>query len=259
MLAPLPITVFLASLLGSLHCAGMCGAFLAVAVGDKGNWRRHAMLQSAYHGGRMFSYVSLGFAAGLIGRLLDLGSALAGIRSAAAILAGATICLFAAATLVRLVARRPAGGASRAPAWLQRITQLAYTIAMDHPPMLRALLIGLCTTLLPCGWLYAFAATAAGSASPISGAAIMLVFWAGTLPMMAALGAGVRTVLRPLDRHLPVITCVAMLAVGLYTVIGRASLDPRTLLDRVQQRSTTDAAPTNETPACCQTNDHRGT
>ena len=43
--------VFTASLLGSLHCAGMCGAFVAFAVGLDGparpRWRRRAAPRSA--------------------------------------------------------------------------------------------------------------------------------------------------------------------------------------------------------------------
>jgi len=58
------LAIFAASVLGSLHCAGMCGAFVAIAVQDRGNWRRHASLQAAYHGGRLASYLSLGIAAG---------------------------------------------------------------------------------------------------------------------------------------------------------------------------------------------------
>ena len=51
---PLLITVFLASLSGSLHCAGMCGAFVALAVGGADNAARHQgrVLQAAYHAGR---------------------------------------------------------------------------------------------------------------------------------------------------------------------------------------------------------------
>lgn len=61
---------------------------------------------------------------------------------------------------------------------------------MDRPPVVRAAATGLFTTLLPCGWLYAFVVTAAGTGSgtPLHGAALMAVFWLGTLPMMLTVG-----------------------------------------------------------------------
>ena len=58
----LVVAVFLASALGSLHCVGMCGAFLAIAFTDvpsAGRWR----LSVAYHGGRLVTYTALGVAA----------------------------------------------------------------------------------------------------------------------------------------------------------------------------------------------------
>src|SRR6185295_3680515 len=96
-------TILAASLLGSLHCVGMCGAFLAIAVGD-GNSSpgRHARLQAAYHLGRLMTYVTLGAAAGMAGKLLDVGSALAGIKPVAAALAGAVILSFGIISLLRL-------------------------------------------------------------------------------------------------------------------------------------------------------------
>ena len=61
----LPILV--ASLLGSLHCGGMCGAFVMLAVAgpdDKPGVLRHGLLQGLYHGGRGLGYVALGLLAG---------------------------------------------------------------------------------------------------------------------------------------------------------------------------------------------------
>ena len=70
--------IFLASVLGSFHCAGMCGAFLAVASGAPGGRaKRQVLLQGAYHAGRLVSYTALGAAAGAAGGLVDLGGTLA--------------------------------------------------------------------------------------------------------------------------------------------------------------------------------------
>jgi sulfite exporter TauE/SafE len=240
--------IFLASLLGSLHCAGMCGAFIAVATNDAGNLRRHAALQLAYHGGRLMSYLALGLAAGAAGRLLNLGGALTGLRSLAAILAGATVITFAILMLLRQSGLKIS--ATAAPAFLTRMSRPVYRAAMNRPPLVRAAIIGLSTTLLPCGWLYAFAVTAAGTASPLRGAGTMLIFWAGTLPALIAVGAGIRTFLGPLQRRLPVATAVALLLAGLYTIAGRTRLDPIAL--SVTLSAHPSSIPQPGTAPCCQ-------
>ena len=87
-----------------------------------------------------------------------------------------------------------------------------------------ALLIGMLTTLLPCGWLYAFAITAAGTASPLWGALTMAVFWAGTLPVLVAVGAGAAKLTGALGARAPVLTTCALIGVGLWTVAGRLTV-----------------------------------
>jgi sulfite exporter TauE/SafE len=245
----LVIGVFLASLLGSLHCAGMCGAFLAIAVNGIGPDRpRQAPLQVAYHGGRLVTYVLLGVAAGAAGQLLDLTSALAGVRPIAAALAGATLLAFGLYSLLRIYGYAPAR--LPAPAFLQRLLRAGHRRALDRPPVVRAALIGLLTTLLPCGWLYAFVLTAAGTASPWRGGVTMAVFWLGTLPVMVALGATVRGFAGALGRRMPVITCVALMALGLFTLVSRAQLDPGAIARRV---ATAPAESHDSTPPCCKT------
>lgn len=100
--------------------------------------------------------------------------------------------------------------------------------------MLRAASIGLLTTLLPCGWLYAFVVTAAGTADPVMGGVTMAVFWVGTLPMLIAVGTLARRATGALGSKLPAITAGAVIVVGVVTVIDRAglvNLTPRMLND----------------------------
>ena len=253
--------IFLASVLGSFHCAGMCGAFLAIAIGaDRlSGWRRAAMLQGAYHAGRLISYASLGAAVGAAGHLVNLAGAMAGLRPLAAVLAGAAMISFSITTLLR------SGGVSvrhlRLPrSWLN-LMQRGHRFAMNRPPLPRAFAIGLLTTMLPCGWLYAFAVTAAGTGSAPRGAIAMVAFWAGTLPALVAVGAGIRGLLGPLGRRLPALTVLAMVAAGVFTLTGRAALDPVALVRKVQANATSTAAAvpsSDRTPACCDLHDdHR--
>lgn len=248
----LVVGVFLASLLGSLHCAGMCGAFLAIAVTSPGAGRpRQFPLQAAYHGGRLVTYTLLGVAGGAAGRLLDLTSTLAGIRPIAAALAGATLIAFGLYSLLRIYGYAPAH--LPVPPILHRLLRAGHSRAMNRPPVVRAALIGLLTTLLPCGWLYAFVITAAGTASPLYGGLTMIVFWLGTLPMMVALGATLRGFTGVLGRRMPVITCLALMAIGLFTLINRARLDPGLLAARGAAANTVQPTEQAKAPCCIKT------
>lgn len=219
------LAVLSASLLGSLHCAGMCGAFVVMAVSDTGAgltavrpWRLHA----AYHLGRLATYLAFGGVAGAVGASLDLGGSLVGVQRAATIAAAAMLLAFGTLTLLRLAGVR--AGAARGPAWLARWMQAGHRAAWELEPVKRAAVIGLLTTLLPCGWLYAFVITAAGTGSPFWGPVVMFVFWAGTLPVLASLGIGARRLAGPLGRWAPAITAVAMIAVASLTLVHRAGL-----------------------------------
>lgn len=256
----LSAAVFIASLLGSMHCAGMCGAFLAFAVspasGHSGPAPVRAALVGAYNLGRLLTYLVLGALSGLVGAVVDLGAARMGLEQAALGLAGGAMIVFGLLAVLRLlgvpIPRAPL------PPGLQAIATRAHRAATSLPPATRALTIGLLTTLLPCGWLYAFVVTAAGTGSPLGGAAVMAVFWAGTLPMMVGLGLGIQRLAGPLRRHVPVLTSLAVVAVGLYTVTSRLRMpahpsgtvptsDAAGALVRVRELPATE-------PACC-TND----
>ena len=243
------LAVFLASLLGSLHCAGMCGAFVAIAVGaplrSDGAARGAFATQSAYHLGRLASYTLLGAAAGAAGSLVNLGGALAGMRTASMALAGAAIATFGIITLLR-AAGMSINRFHLPMSWTRRVSRLSGA-AMSRPPIVRAGAIGLLTTLLPCGWLYAFAITAAGTGHAFTGALVMAAFWTGTLPALATVGIGVRKLAGPFAARLPVITASLMVLVGAGMFIQRTRFDPIAMARQVDGA----ASPQSDTPACC--------
>lgn len=212
-------TVFVASLAGSLHCAGMCGGFVAFyAPGD----RRHTRAHLAYNGGRLMTYVVLGVVFGGVGAAVNLAGSLAGVRRIAAPAAGSLMVLWGTLALWQAIDAR--GPRLAAPRWLTRWTGGLLARLGRRPPLTRALLLGLLSTLLPCGWLYGFATLAAGTGNPGRGAAVMAAFWAGTVPMMLGLGVSLQALSVPLRRRLPAITALAMIAVGMFWLAGRTGL-----------------------------------
>jgi len=207
-------TVFGASLVGSLHCAGMCGPLVAVYAADAQSERLRA--HSAYHGGRLATYATLGGLAGGLGSLVDFAGTLMGIATLAGAMAGATVAAWGAFKLLSLYDTRWSG--MGAPRGLQRLAGRVLARLRRHPPTVRALVMGLSSALLPCGWLYAFIAVAAGAATVSGGATVMLAFWLGTLPALAAVGEGVRRLAGPFAKRLPVLSALALIVVGLGTV-----------------------------------------
>ena len=63
--------------------------------------------------------------------------------------------------------------------------------------------------------------TAAGTGSAFGGAAVMTAFWAGTVPALLAVGFGTQLVSAPLRRHVPAVTAVLLVALGLFAIVGR--------------------------------------
>jgi len=220
--AALVATVLAASLLGSLHCAGMCGGFVTFYAGaDRSTGLARLRPHVAYNLGRLATYVALGAVSGAAGAALDRAGELAGISRAASIVAGFVMVVWGGLLLMQ--ARGLRVPTSWVPAGLTAFVGRRVASLADRPPTVRAATLGLLSTLLPCGWLYAFAVLAAGTGTPFGGAVVLAAFWAGTLPVMATLGAGVQWLAGPLRRHLPVVTSAALIVVGLFTLVGRAT------------------------------------
>ena len=255
---PLIVAVLTASLLGSLHCAGMCGAFVTFAVtGGAADAATQVRLHAAYNLGRLVVYAVLGVAAGSLGAALDLAGALVGLQETAAVLAGALMVVAGIVTILRVHgARLPS---ARLPRAFARWLSAGHRAAAAMTPTLRAVSIGLLTTLLPCGWLYAFVVIAAGTGDPALGGLTMAVFWVGTLPVLIGVGALARRATGALGSRMPTITAAAVIVVGVVTVVNRARLSG--LTERMLDDSTSAGSATERVerigetaPPCCHDN-----
>lgn len=257
---PLMLAVLFASLTGSLHCAGMCGAFVAIAVGVDPSSKPGSKLraQLAYHAGRLITYVTLGVIAGGIGSALDLAGSYVGVQRVAASVAGAIMILFGIGALLRIrgVKIKAPGPIPGSKKLLERVLARAVRQAVT----VRALLIGLSTTLLPCGWLYAFVIVAAGTGHPLWGGLTMIAFWVGTVPILAVVGVGANRLCGSLARFVPTTAAVLIIAAGIITMTNRLSLPA---FESTATAQNTDATPAQllevaktTPPACCDDPDH---
>jgi len=187
--------VLAASFLGSAHCAGMCGCFALLAARDGGARSGPGAIArqvAAYHGARGAAYGILGAIAGGLGAALDLGGGLVGWQRAAAVLAGASLVAIGGVSLLRLFGMRvrvPRIGTGGGARW-RRFATAGHRFAARFRGARRAAWIGGLSALLPCGWLYAFLVTAAGTGSILGGALVMLAFFLGSVPVLALIGCG---------------------------------------------------------------------
>jgi sulfite exporter TauE/SafE len=204
------ITILGSSLVGSLHCLAMCGPLIGLSGG-----RYSLSLALAHALGRLTTYATLGALAGLIGGAIDLAGHLAAVQHVAAIAAGAVIVGWGLRGIA--VARGwRSGGTVRGALFRRGLVQIRGRRAAQ-----RAWLVGALTGLLPCGWLWAFVVSAAGTGSPATGAAVMAVFWLGTVPAMTGMLAFGGVVVSGLRWRMPVISACVLLALGVATLAVR--------------------------------------
>jgi sulfite exporter TauE/SafE len=191
---------FVAGLVGSVHCVGMCGGIVgafsmaaprrafpvAVAVANAPALAFDGALRVvAYNAGRIGSYMAAGAVA---------GGLLGGVRQ----LAGAAPLQLAAYWLANLML--VALGLYLMNAWhglaklesagkllwsrLQPLTR--HLLPVDRPG--KALALGALWGWLPCGMVYSMLMSAMLSGSAGGGAAVMLAFGLGTLPALVTMG-----------------------------------------------------------------------
>jgi sulfite exporter TauE/SafE len=151
----------------------------------------------------------------LAGNALGLAH-VAAVVTGMLLLASGVVSLVPRARLVRL-GRGPLRGPA---AWLSALLARFRT----QPAVVRALVLGLSTTLVPCGWLYAFVAFAAATGSALGGAWLMSAFWLGSLPVLLGLGVSVQAISRRFARYLPRVRSLAILGVGAATLLTRLQL-----------------------------------
>ncbi len=232
-LLPLLAATFGASLAGSLHCAGMCGPLVALWAAPGGAPGAVLARHATYHGARGAGYVTLGALAGGLGLGVDRLGDLAGLGRLAAVVTGLALVVAGALRLLRAggvpVGLPLPGPLARALGRLPGCAPLGRLRGAG--PWTRALLLGLVTPLLPCGWLWLFVLAGAGAGGPLAGAAVLAAFWAGTLPILLALGLGVgRAAGGPLARlrqHAPWLTGGAFVVAGALLLALRAPVDVR--------------------------------
>jgi len=179
--------IFVAGILGTAHCLGMCGPFAAAIGSAAHGWSSAFGRQIAYTAGRIFTYGVLGAAAGFCGdRLQRTVPALINIPAMLAIVAGAVLVYqgLRAAGLFQRRAVGPAPAPCLAGGFLGHFLRQRRNSGV--------FLAGVLTGFLPCGLLYGLLALAMSTHSVVLGGTILVVFGLGTAPAMMLAGVSGR-------------------------------------------------------------------
>ena len=191
---------FILGLLGSLHCAAMCGPLQLALPMPPGGPGRLVAGRIIYQLGRIATYCLMGVLAGFVGRSFFLAGfqRWLSITLGVAILVGWLVSkkISVSAPVTRLVLRLKAAMSAQ----LQRRSFRALA------------LLGLLNGLLPCGLVYVALAGAVAQETILHGVGYMAAFGLGTSPMLLAISlsgkmfpVSVRTQFR---RAIPVGVCL---------------------------------------------------
>jgi len=205
-------TAFLAGLLGSGHCFGMCGG---IAAGLGAMSRGRALVPAfQFNLARLTSYAVLGLVAASV-----LGS-VSGLMPWARWLRLLTALMILMIGLKFLFDFRGIEFIERGGAGLwKRILPFALK-AGNRQDWIGRLLLGFCWGFIPCGLVYTVLMTAASTANPVSGAITMLAFGAGTLPAMLGLTAAAPALASFLeDRTVRRVIGFALVVLAVWTVV----------------------------------------
>ncbi|HEX8794374.1 MAG TPA: sulfite exporter TauE/SafE family protein [Polyangiaceae bacterium] len=222
MTTTLLLPALLMGLLGSTHCVFMCGGIVGMtcsALPAERRLRLGAQLPYllTYNLGRIISYAVFGAVAGAVGAAV----ASVGVAERAQLL-----LRLVAGTMMVAVGLYVAGFAPAVrwiervgePAW-RRIAPLARRLVPVRTPV-HSLALGLLWGAMPCGLVYAAMIAAVTSGSALSGAATMLAFGMGTLPMLLAMGSVAAATARALrTRWVRPVAGVVLVALGALQVV----------------------------------------
>ena len=168
-----PAAAFVAGLVTSLHCAGMCGPLACALMPVRGDRSDAHTVSTVYHLTRIAGYALLGGLAGGIG-----SAPLQWISGSALRWLPWLLVLFFVALALRWDRFLPK------VAFLGRFVWKVQAWMRGRSRVEAAAALGIATPLLPCGPLYFLIAFAMLSGSAARGVETMIAFGLGTVPLL---------------------------------------------------------------------------
>jgi len=198
------------------HCIGMCGGIVmaySTAKVDSG-WSRLTQINAhiLYSLGRVLTYTILGVMFGYLGGVATFSNHANGFLL---IFAGIAMVLTGASLLGKIKFLTIIEHSLSANAWYQN----TFKAMLKSQSLISFFILGMLNGLMPCGFVYFFAITAASTADPLWGGLVMLLFGLSTIPALFSLGFFVGLFKQSSFRALMVkLAAIAVVIYGLLTV-----------------------------------------
>jgi len=180
------LTIISIAFLGSFgHCIGMCGgivlAYTTIKIKPESSKVSKSVAHLLYSFGRVLTYSILGAMFGALGGVVLFSNNANGIllivAGVAMVLAG--LSLMGKIKFLTLIEH----SFSSSPFYKR-----TFQGVLHSQSNVSFFLLGMLNGLLPCGFVYFFAITAASTADPLSGALVMAIFGMSTIPAMFGVG-----------------------------------------------------------------------
>jgi len=211
------IAIISIAFIGSFgHCIGMCGgivmAYSAKMIDPSASKISQSSAHLLYSLGRVSMYTILGAIFGYLGGVITYSPTANGymlmFAGTAMFLAG--LSLLGKLKFLTIVEHSFSSS---------KLYKQTFHHILNSKSNLSFYFLGLLNGLLPCGFVYFFAITAASSASAVDGALVMFVFGLSTIPAMFSLGfiAGLSRA-TSFRSYMMSIASVTVLIYGLFTI-----------------------------------------
>jgi sulfite exporter TauE/SafE len=211
------ITIVSIAFLGSFgHCIGMCGgivlAYSTIKIKPESSKVTQGVAHLLYSFGRVLTYTILGAMFGALGGVVTFSNNANGIL----LIFTGVVMIFAGLSLMGKIKFLTIIEHSFSSS---SIYKNAFKSVLNSKSNLSFFILGMLNGLLPCGFVYFFAITAASTASPIYGALVMFIFGISTIPAMFGLGFLTSLTSATSFRNMMMsLSSIAVILYGAYTI-----------------------------------------
>lgn len=209
-------TAITIGLIGSLHCAGMCGPIAISLPLAKESWLKKISGGLYYNFGRIITYGVLGALFGLLGR----GIKLAGLQQWASIAIGIIMII---SVLFPFIFREKIKFDKLFSGYSNRLTG-GFRKLFTRESLGSLFMIGLLNGLLPCGLVYVAIAGAINTNDVLMGIAFMMLFGLGTMPMLLGISIMGNMISLGLKKRVSKVIPVFIVILGLLFILRGMSL-----------------------------------
>ena len=211
------LTIISIAFLGSFgHCVGMCGgivvAYSTIKVDSKSSKVSQSAMHLLYSLGRVLTYAVLGALFGALGGVV----AFSNYTNAALLIFAGVVMILAGLSLMGKIKFLTLIEHSFSSSPLYK---KAFRSVLNSKSSSSFFILGMLNGLLPCGFVYFFAITAASTADPLYGAMVMAIFGLSTIPAMFGIGFLASLASATSFRNMMMsLSSVAVILYGAYTI-----------------------------------------